>query len=231
MKLFIRDSTGGTWRHEQEWPIARTAWTRFHLDAGAGSLSTSEPDTTGEHTYAGLTGGTVFLSEPLTEAVEITGPSKLALWVSASAADMDVFVTLDNILPDGSAATFEDASGMAGPVTKGWLRASHRALDEAASTDYRPVHTHVDPQPLAAGEPVLLDIEVMPTSMVFEVGHRIRVSVRAGDDGEPTRFRHDDPVDRDPSRFAGDNTLHSGPGHQSYWLAPVIPTRTGPLHA
>ena len=37
-------------------------------------------------------------------------------------------------------------------VTKGWLRASHRALDAKHSTEMEPYHAHTDPQPLKPGE-------------------------------------------------------------------------------
>ena len=225
VKLFIRNSTGGSWRYEHEWPIARSEWTAFNLGSGeSGGLLSTDPATTDqEHRYDGLTGSVVFETEPLREALEITGPSCLRLWVSSTAPDADLFVTLDNVLPDGTAATFEDASGLGGPVTKGWLRASHRAVDPAASTPWRPVHTHQSREDLEPGVPTAVDVEVMPTSMVFEAGHRIRLTVRACDDDEPTRFRHNDPDDRDPGRIAGQVTIHTGPSHPSHWLAPVVP--------
>ncbi|MGP3533649.1 CocE/NonD family hydrolase [Microbacterium sp. RD1] len=226
VKLFIRDSRGGTWRYEDEWPLARTIWTTFALDAGRGALST-EPSADAEISFPGLTGGVEFLSEPLTEDLEVTGPSALRLWVSSTTSDADLFVTLDNIRPDGTVATFEDASGLQGPVTKGWLRASHRVLDADASTEYRPVHAHRGATLLVPGEPTLLEIEIMPTSMIFEKGHRIRLSVKGGDDGENTRFLHDDPVDRDPARLGGTVTVYTGGSRASSWLAPVIPDREG----
>jgi hypothetical protein len=38
-------------------------------------------------------------------------------------------------------------------------------------------------------------------------------------------FLHDDPRDRPPEVFGGDNTLHAGPGRESYVLIPVIPVK------
>jgi hypothetical protein len=38
-------------------------------------------------------------------------------------------------------------------------------------------------------------------------------------------FTHDDPRDRPPAIFAGDVTLHAGPGRQPYVLLPVIPKK------
>lgn len=222
VKLFVRTPTGGRWRHEQEWPIARTRWTALHLDAAAGGLGVDTP-TPAAVDYPAPGGGTTFTSAPMPADTEITGPSTLALWVASTTTDMDVFVTVDVIGPDGTAATFEDASGLQGPVTKGWLRASHRELDDQASLPHRPVHRHRRLLPLVPGEPTRLDVEIMPTSIVVERGWRMRLTVRAGDDGEPTRFGHDDPLDR--AHAVGENTVLTGGAHASHWLVPVVPAK------
>jgi predicted acyl esterase len=61
VKLFIRHGNGqGEWRHEREWPLARTQWTRLYLDlsepaagkpANSGALTRSNPAATGSRTY------------------------------------------------------------------------------------------------------------------------------------------------------------------------------------
>jgi predicted acyl esterase len=128
------------------------------------------------------------------------------------------------------------------PIAQGWLRASHRKLDSRLSTEYRPYHTHDEPQPLEAGEVVQLDVEIWPTSIVVPAGHRLALSVR-GRDYEWQKstgarlsnfknelrgcgpFLHDDPRDRPAAVFGGRNTLHAGPGRESYVLVPVIPPK------
>jgi hypothetical protein len=128
------------------------------------------------------------------------------------------------------------------PVAQGWLRASHRKLDARLSTEYRPYHTHDAVQPLVPGEPVQLDVEIWPTSIVVPAGHRVALSVR-GRDYEWQRhtgarlsnfknelrgcgpFLHDDPRDRPAEVFGGENTLHAGPGRESYVLVPVVPPK------
>ena len=40
------------------------------------------------------------------------------------------------------------------PVAIGWLRASHRKLDEALTLPYRPYHAHDEIQPLTAGRDI-----------------------------------------------------------------------------
>ena len=97
-------------------------------------------------------------------------------------------------------------------------------------------------QPLTPGEPVALDVELWPTSIVVPAGHRIALSVR-GRDYEWQKstgarlsnfknelrgcgpFLHDDPRDRPAAVFGGRTTLHFGPDRPAYVLVPVIPPK------
>lgn len=223
VRLTIRTSTGTFEREEREWPLARTVWTPVYLDAASGALAaTAEPPAASAVEYDAPDGSVTFLTAPLTEDLELTGPSALHLWVDSSVTDADLFVTVIDIGPDGRECTFEDASGLQGPVVKGWLRASHRALDPERSLPYRPVHRHDAPEPLTPGVPVEVVVEIAPTSLVVERGHRLGVVVAASDRDEPTRFRHDDTRDRAGSR-EGTVRVHTGGEMASHLLAPVIP--------
>ncbi|WP_329587263.1 CocE/NonD family hydrolase [Kitasatospora sp. NBC_01250] len=225
VRLTIRDPRGSFVRAESEWPIARTAWTRLYLDAERGALGAEAPGTEARVDYPAPAGGVTLFTAPFIEDVELTGPSALHVWVSADTEDMDLFVTLIDIDSEGKEVTFEDASGVGnrGPVVKGWLRVSHRELDEARSKPYRPVHPHDTRSPLTAGVPVEAAVEILPTSRVFAAGHRLGLVIQAADRTDPTRFRHNNPVDRAP--FTGTNTVHTGGRYPSYLLVPVIPPK------
>jgi hypothetical protein len=136
--------------------------------------------------------------------------------------------------------TFQGALDPHTPIAQGWLRASHRKLDEAQSEPYRPFHSHDEKQPLNPGEPVELDVEIWPTSIVVPAGHRIALSVRGRDYEYPGEadaglsnmknkftgvgpFIHDDPTDRPKEIFDGEVSLHFGTGMQPYLLLPIIP--------
>src|SRR5262249_24832982 len=115
--------------------------------------------------------------------VELTGYMKLRVFMSAERADdMDVFVGLHKLdrhgefVPMAYYAQFDD-----GPVALGWLRASHRALDLAKSTDFQPVHTHASEQKLRPGEIVPLDIEIWPSGTRFAAGEKLRLIVQGTD--------------------------------------------------
>ena len=229
-------------RHENEWPIARTRWTKFHLDPAGHALGREPPKAAASVTYAALGDGATFISAPLEHETEITGPLAARLFVSSSTTDADLFLVFRVFSPDMREVVFMGAIDPHTPVAQGWLRASHRKLDPKLSAEYRPYHTHDEPRPLKPGEMVQLDVEIWPTSIVVPAGHRVALSVR-GKDYEWQKstgarlsnfknelrgcgpFLHDDPRDRPAAVFGGRVTLHAGPGRESYLLVPVIPPK------
>ena len=228
-----------TIRQENEWPLARTRWTRFYLDPDAMALSIRPPEaSTRLLQYEALGAGLLF-QMPVSKPLEITGPAAAKLFLSSDTTDADVFLVLRVFAPDGSEVTFHGSNDPRTPVGLGWLRASHRKLDPARSLAYRPWHAHDEVQPLTPGKPEELDIEIWPTCIVIPAGYRLALAVRGRDyeyPGEPLvipglkytltgvgPFLHDHPEDRPTEVFGGRNTLHFAPGKQPYVLLPVIP--------
>jgi uncharacterized protein len=226
-------------RAEHEWPLARTRWTRLHLDAQRATLEPMPLQSAAACTFDAAGDGVTFMAAPLARDTEITGPLAARLWVSSSTADADLFVVLRVFSPDLREVVFMGAIDPHTPVAQGWLRASHRRLDPALSTPWRPYHTHDRSEPLVPGEAVALDIELWPTSIVVPAGHRVALTVRGRDyewqastGARLSNFRnelkgcgpflHDDPRDRPRSVFAGRTTLHCGAAHESWVLLPVI---------
>jgi predicted acyl esterase len=225
-------------RHENEWPLARTRWTRLYLGMDGLSLS-RHPSSEGFVTYSAAGEGVTFSLPPLEREMEITGPSALKLFVSSSTADVDIFAVLRVFDPDGKEVSFQGALDPKTPIGQGWLRASHRKLDSRRSLPYRPFHSHDEKQLLEPGEVVELDVEIWPTCIVVPKGWRVALTVRGKDyehGGEaasltnmknPMRgcgpFIHDDPTDRPASLFGGNVTLHFGAKRQAHLLLPVIP--------
>ncbi len=226
-------------RHEAEWPIARTRWTKFYLNPLDRSLGVAAATADATIEYEALGDGLTFLTPPLTAELEITGPVAAKLYVSTLTTDADVFVVLRVFAPDGREVVFQGAQDPRTPIGLGWLRASHRKLDPKLTLPYRPYHTHDEKRPLRPGEPVELDIEIWPTCIVVPPGYRIGFSVRGKDyeyPGPPLSipgvkytltgvgpFLHDHPEDRPPAIFGGKNMLHFHAGRQPYVLLPIIP--------
>jgi len=249
VKLAIRTGHGAYhFRHENEWPLARTQWTKLYLDLSkpdaegdgiAGTLAKAKPSVLARRSYAasgashaghasasstslaaGGGGGLSFVTPPLEQDTEITGPLAAQLWVSSTTEDMDLFLTLRNIGPDGNDVLEIGQQGQPVPVAKGWLRVSHRELDPELSLPYRPYHKHLRRQWLKPNEVVEVQVEVWPTSMVFRKGHRLRLDIqpRDGIGSAPYTHYHAD-------YNVGENTIYSGGDKDSFLLVPIIPPR------
>jgi predicted acyl esterase len=225
-------------RKEHEWPLARTRWTKLHLDADSRGLLWDGPASTGSASFQAMGEPITLLSAPLEEETEITGPVVATLLIESSTTDADLFVTLRAFCADEREVDFQGALDPHTPLAQGWLRASHRKLDARKSTPYRPYHTHDEVQKLQPGETYRLQIEVWPTCIVLPAGARIALTIGGSDFARPAQqpaegppvfrgsalFLHTDPLDRPPKTFDATTTIHTGGGEDvSYLLLPIIP--------
>ncbi len=159
-----------------------------------------------------------FTGAPLAEDLEIAGPMRVVLYASSSATDTDFHVKVSDQKPQAP----EDRAKGLNPgyeiVSRGWLRASHRALDPHASTEEVPVHRHDREQPLVPGEITRFDIAVEPQAYLFRRGHRIRLEIVNGDSHATealwTHFYRPDRIGRD--------TIHHSAAHPSALVLPVM---------
>jgi predicted acyl esterase len=212
-------------RAEKEFPLARTVYTRFYLNAHDTSFGPDNAEVQSTVTYEAFSDGVSFTTAPFEQDTEITGFVSLRLWVASSTTDMDIFATLRAFDPAGAEVIFDGAHEPT-PVTRGWLRASHRDLDPGLSTPERPYHSHRQSQKLSPGLMYRVDVELWPTSMVYPKGYRLGLTLQGRDfEIEETKGRilHDDPTDRDPAEFGGTHTIATGGPRESYLVLPVIP--------
>src|SRR3982750_453020 len=96
-------------RAENEWPLARTKWTKLHLDARTHTLSPNPAKEAGRASYAGLSEGVTFFLPPLEQSTEITGPIAAKLFVSSSTLDADLFLVLRAFDPNMKEVVFMGA--------------------------------------------------------------------------------------------------------------------------
>jgi hypothetical protein len=227
-------------RAENEWPLARTQWTKFYLDPANMALSSTpvREDTGIEYDASGT--GLTFWMPRMTKATEITGPIAAKLFISSSTKDADLFLIVRVFDPQGKELTFFGSTDPNTPIANGWLRASHRRPDPVRSKPYQPYHPHDRVEPLTPGDIYECDIEIIPSCIVVPEGWRVALSVRGKDyeyEGELNEFgknfyygtrgtggmTHNDPDDRPPDVFAGKVKLHAGGQWDSYLLLPIIP--------
>ena len=122
-----------------------------------------------------------FAGAPLEEELEIAGPIKLELWASSSREDTDFIVKISEQYTQSEEDAAQGLAPRAQVITKGWLRASHRAIARKASTEYAPWYPHDKPQKLRPGRTYRFEIAVMPTAHRFRKGSRIRLEIANGD--------------------------------------------------
>jgi len=241
VQLQVRHIDRFVQRAEKEWPILRTQWTKYFLHPEEQTLGLEPESQTGTVSYNGLGDGVTFLTSPLEEETEITGPMAAKLFVSSETQDADLFLVVRVFAPDMKEIVFQGALDPHTPVAQGWLRASHRKLDSSLTSEFRPYHTHDQKQPLTPGKVYEVDVEIWPSCVVVPAGYRIALTVRGRDyvyPGGGARlasmknvftgvgpFLHDDPRDRPPKIFGRNVTLHAGGSYGSYLLLPVIPKR------
>jgi predicted acyl esterase len=124
-------------------------------------------DQPAEGTYA------MFTSDALSSDKLMAGPASVDLWLSSTAPDTDLQVTLTEVRPDGQEMF----------IQQGWLRASHRKenADPNLSTALRPYQTHLltDVQPLVPGTASKMRLEIFPFAHAFRAGSKIRLYVEA----------------------------------------------------
>ncbi len=212
------------WRHENEWPLARTRWTKYFLRSWE-RLSTEpetfypEPDCFVQQPPI-MTSKIQFLSyltPPLAEDVEVTGPIALYLYAAIDQDDTNWVISFKDV----------DEHGSERLLTAGWLKASHRALDECDSKPWQPYHPHTEEsiEKIEPGKIYEYAIEVRPTSNVFKVGHRIKLEIASIDLPEGFRGIRILPPYHIVSSKTTLHKIYRDEIHPSYLLLPIIPKK------
>lgn len=154
--------------------------------------------------------GLGFATEPLEDDLTLVGPATLELSLQSTADDTDVQVAVSEVRPDGQEMY----------VQSGYLRASHRALDEERSTELfsMPTYTEEDAEPLPEGEFTTLRVPIGPLAHTFRAGSQLRITITAPG-GDRPEWTFDTP------ETAGDvtNTVRLGGADPSRLILPVVP--------
>ena len=212
-------------RYENEWPIARTQYTKLYLSGQPQSLSLEKPEQQMEVVHPAKKGKASF-DFKFTEDIELSGYMKLRVWVEArpgnagevSSDDMAMFIAVNKLDRDGNTVHFNGSVGnKSDMVTRGCCRVSRRELDPVESTEWHPVQKGASEQKLKAGEIVPVDVELYPSSTFFSVGETLQLII-ASDEIIPSP-----PYRKDASCNHGKHVFHFGGRYDSYLLVPKIP--------
>jgi len=212
IKLFVMGAN--EWKMAEDWPIPGTRWIPFHLHTGGvlcdmepwpGALSASYEDSPNKR------GSLKYYSPALVENTEVVGPIALNLYASCRGTDINFFVSLWDVDPQGKETL----------LTRGWLKGSHREIDPKRSKPWQPYHPYTNPKPLVPGQVYEFKIEIMPTANLFKAGHRICLKISGADDEQPQTM-----LDLIRGRHLWSQTptivtIYHDVDHPSYLLLPI----------
>ena len=206
-------------RPEMEFPLARTQYQKLYLNAAEASLNEAPVASEASVSYDAAEGQTVFTIQ-FDEDVEITGHSKLRLWVEANGNDdMDLFITMLK-LSENDEFMHTTVLGQRHPGAWGKLRVSHRALDETVDNSIIPLHAHTKEEKLSPGEIVPVEVEIFPTSRIWHKGEKLQIRVA----GHYIRDPWFEPFTWETNN-KGEHVVYAGGKYDSYLQIPVIPPR------
>ena len=172
--------------------------------APSDNLWTTQPVSSG--------GNVAYTTPPLSHDLDIVGPSSLNLWLSSTATDTDVQVTISEVRPDGQEQY----------IQRGWLRMSERKLGPGSTATWpRPTYQPADLQPLVPGVPTYARIPIYPFEHIFRAGSSIRISIEA-----PVGITGDFGFLFNPTPAT--NSVWHDKGHVSEWVFNALPI-TGPV--
>jgi uncharacterized protein len=210
IKVFVQGSN--EWKMGEDWPFPETKWIPFALHENR-SLCEIEPwpdaESASYDDAPGKRGFLKYYSAPMVENTEVIGPLALYLYASCRGADMNFFVSLWDCDPEGKEIC----------LNRGYLKASHRELDEKQSRPWHPVYTHTNPQPLVPGQIYRFSIDMLTVANLFRAGHRMVLKISGADDVPEnlSEVKMDHLCSQTPNTI----TIYHDSQHPSHLLVPV----------
>jgi uncharacterized protein len=244
---------GGAWRDEQEWPLARTAYTPYYLHAG-GLLSPERPSDSQP---------TAYQFDPRNPVPTLGGNvSSQGTLMTQGAADQrcrpDFWLCSDSrpLSARGDVLVFQTPPLDRDVEVTGRLVVKLWAASDAADTDFTVKLIDVYPpssdfpsgvdlnvadsivraryrngpgkaELLKPGQPYEFTIETYPTSLVFKRGHRIRLDISSSNfprfDVNPNTG---EPLNEHRRWKVAENLVFHDRQRASHIVLPIIPART-----
>jgi uncharacterized protein len=161
---------------------------------------------------------TTFVTEPLEKDLLVTGAPLLKLFLSSTRDDANVIAKLAVQMPQSAEDRAKGLQPASQCVSKGWLRASQRALDPSKSIMGEPYHRHDRREPLTPGDVYELAIPLTNLAHRFPAGSRLRLELTCADStNTDLQFGHIFTPD-----MVGTDTYHFSAAHPSSLTLPVL---------
>ena len=238
VRIFVMGEN--VWRDENEWPIARTQWTKYFLHSngqantltGNGALSSAEPASEPTDSYSYDPANPVkFITDP--SFAQIGGPDDyreveqradvLVYTSDALTEDMEVCGPLRVHLSAASSARDTDfmakvidvwPNGFAQRLNDGMVRARFReGMDK--------------PSLIEPGRVYSYDLDLWNTCQLYQKGHRIRVEVSSSAFPKYDRNLNTGEALGQTTRMAvAQQKIYHDREHPSYVILPIVPRTT-----
>ena len=234
------------WRRGTDWPLPETQWTKLYLASwerltaepyiGSSVDDYIPPDVFAQMppTQTNRIAKLRYLTDPVPHDLLIAGPSVLTLFAAIDREDTNWIIILKDVGPDPSVRTAREGEREIATdlrereLTRGWLKASNRALDPKRSKPWKPWHklTREARQKVTPGKVEEYAIEIFAMANLFRKGHRICVEISSLDLSTGVLGATD--VEYIPYHVCSSRTvvhsIYHDAAHPSHLLLPVIPT-------
>lgn len=205
-------------RNEEQFPPTDAVPTALFLDAASNRLSFEKADDTSIAIYdsTSKSDGLTF-THTFSEDTEISGPMALKCYMSIETGfDLDLFIGIRKIDSHGINVPFWNRLSRNDIVTHGWLRASRRPDAHTIADPLVPTANLDGESPVTHGEVMELNVEILPSSTLFEMGSSMVLELRGRDITELANFQHHRIFN------CGPHSLYSGPAFPSQLIFPVV---------
>ena len=238
------------WRTGTDWPLPETQWTPLYLTNWERLRAAPfTPSSVDDHippdsfvqmplTHTRNVSSLRYVSEPMAAPVLMAGPAVLRLFAAIDQDDTNWIVSLKDIGPDPNVISVREGERQLAPdlpereLSRGWLKASNRALDPERSTPWKPFHrlTRAAAEPVVPGEIVEYQVEILATANLFQRGHRICIEVMSID--VPTGVAGATNAEYVPYHLTSAQTvlhrIYHDTEHPSALLLPLVPMDAAP---
>jgi len=235
VRLFVMGEN--KWRDEQEWPLARTHYTRYYLHSdgpansrsGAGTLSTAPPGDEPVDAYQydpknpapTLGGNTLIIPQGVANQVSVEDREDVLVY-STDLLTRDTEVTGPIIVHLFAASSAVDTDFTAKLVDVRPDGYAHNIQDGIIRARYR--NSKSEPAPIEPGRVYEYVIDLWSTSHLFKEGHRIRLDISSSNfprfDRNPNTGA---PIGQDDHMEVANQSVHHREGFASYLVLPIIP--------
>ncbi len=176
IKLFVMGEN--KWRDVKKWPLPETTHVPVYLRRWENlsflpELNTDDPDGFFQQPLhlSNKRDWVTYISPPLDEDLQVIGRASVNFFASIDQPDANWIAKFYDVAPNG----VETRLG------KGYLKASHRALDPKKSTPDEPFHPHTKEsiQTIKPGEVYEYNLGLGVISNVFLSGHRLKLTIES----------------------------------------------------